>query len=122
MKKIATYLLAFIILTAACKKGTQLPVDNNGNNTTGTTTGNTPIVLPDSVIVTSGQTTYAANPSTGIQLINATDGSVITTYTLPNDPNAAINSMQPFIGNNFLYEVDNDKIIAMNITTGATLW
>jgi len=118
MKKILVYLLALLALTTGCKKG-----ENPGqqaNNGITPPTGATPVVLPDSVILVSNLYGGGSGIGTTIQLINAATGYLVTAYNYPIDPKAVW--CLPFFGNGFLYDVENDKINALNINTGAVLW
>ena len=106
---------ASIIMTAAgCKKNNNVP----GN--TPQTTKTTPVIslpfisLPDSVMFVG-----TATDTTVIYLLNAATGSLVTKYKYPNNTQSWC---VPLAGNGFLYDVENNKINALNMNTGAVMW
>lgn len=99
------------IIAAGCKKSNNV----SGNKQQNTKT--TPFIsLPDSVMFVGTGTI----DSTVIYLLNASTGSLVTRYSYPH--NTQSTWCVPLIGNGFLYNVENNKINALNMNTGAVIW
>src|ERR1700742_4238587 len=100
-----------IIIIAGCKK------QQNSKN-------KPPIVLPDSTLIVSTDSLIINGNGffnkTIIYLLDAANGSLLTTYSYP--PDAQSEWCIPLVGNGLLYAVENYKINAININTGAILW
>lgn len=96
----------FLAIGAGCKKGnTPNPVDPLK-----------PIPVPDSALFVG---TGIAD-SAVVYVLNATNGNMVNTYRYKRYDQA--DSYTPLVGNGFLYVVENAKIKALNINTGAILW
>jgi len=109
--KIAFIITILCIALSGCKKSNDL---SNKPQQKGNTT---PVItLPDSAMFVG---TTDSNKTT-IYLLDARTGSLVTKYNYPAD--ALSNWCVPMAGNGFLYDVENDKINAVNMNTGVVLW
>jgi hypothetical protein len=97
---------AVITVIAACKK------ENPQKETAPAFTQ-----MPDSAMFVS---TFDANSATTIYVLNAATGSVSAQYTYPATPYTTWS--YPAAGNGFLYSLENNKINAINMNTGAITW
>ena len=75
------------------------------------------IQLPETAMFVS---TYDSNSGATIYLLNGATGSLTTKYNYPAQAN--INWTYAVAGNGFLYSLDNNKINAIDMTTGAVVW
>ena len=114
-----TFMLAvvIVIIFTGCKKNdatnTGQTTQQNGNN------NKVPVItLPDTTMFAG--VTIADSNKIAIYALSATNGSVITRYTYPRD--AQSTWFMPFAGNGFLYDVESDKINAINMNTGVIQW
>ncbi|WP_374948207.1 PQQ-binding-like beta-propeller repeat protein [Mucilaginibacter sp.] len=73
--------------------------------------------LPDSIMFVN---TFDSKSGTTIYLLNAVNGSLSTKYNYPADP--ATTWSYPVAGNGFLYSLQNNKINAIDMKTGAVKW
>lgn len=93
-----------IVITAGCKKDRASSSEKPN------------IPMPDSTMFVgtgNGDTTI-------IYLLNAANGSLVKKYSYRH--NKQVDSYIPLVGNGFLYLIENTKINALNINTGAVMW
>ncbi|MFD0751043.1 PQQ-binding-like beta-propeller repeat protein [Mucilaginibacter calamicampi] len=100
-----TYIaISTIIAVTGCKKDNYPP-------------DKTAIVIPESVMLYN---TYDNGSGTTINLLNAVTGELVTKYNYPAQ--LGITWSYPVVGNNLLYAVDNKKISAITLNSGAVMW
>jgi len=75
------------------------------------------IQLPEKAMFVS---TYDSNTGATIYLLDGATGALTTKYTYPAQAN--VTWTYAVAGNGFLYSLDNNKINAINMTTGAVVW
>lgn len=75
--------------------------------------------LPDSAMFVTTLDT-ASKTGVTIYVLNAADGSLTTKYHYPYQPKTKWS--YPAAGNGLLYSLENDKINAINMSTGAVAW
>ncbi|WP_316776535.1 PQQ-binding-like beta-propeller repeat protein [Pedobacter antarcticus] len=100
-----------IMITTGCKKNNNISGDQEPGKET-----NPVVKLPDSTLFVGTGTM----DSTIIYLLNAATGTLVTKYNYPRD--AQSTWCVPLVGNGFLYSVEENKINALNINTGAVIW
>ena len=117
-------------LFSGCKKNN---VSNNSKRSGSNTLSDSSIssVGDSAKIIYLGQRDFPNSPvganGTVISSYNAATGALINTFNYPHDVKAAsYNSCLQFlslqVGNGFLYDIESDKINALDLNTGAIRW
>ena len=98
-----------IICAAGCKKNNPVNPDK---------TQKLSITLPDSAMFLGTGSKFG--DSTTIYLLNASNGTLAGRFSYPHKKQA--DSYIPLVGNGLLYVIENTRINALNLNTGAILW